>query len=358
MRRAGASGATGRRSGRGPAARRPRLADVARLAEVSLGSASRALSTPQAVKPQTLQRVRAAAERLGYVPDGAARALAMGCSRTIGVVLPTINNPVYSDFVHALQKRLAASGYYLLISAHEYDREQERAQIEHLLQRGVDGLILVGTEQDPAVLARLEHVGRPYLFTWSADEAQGRASIGFSNRRAMQPVVRHLLELGHRRFAVLSGDPARNERARGRLAGIHETLAAAGIELPPQRVITVPFTIEGGRAGFRQALALSPRPTALVCTTDLLAAGALAEARDAGMAVPRRLSVTGVDDIQFAALLSPPLTTVHVPTGEIGRRAADSLLAALQRGAAAESAEVETRLVLRSSTAAAPGRNG
>jgi len=356
MRRAGPPGAAAR-GGRGPASRRPRLADVARLAEVSLGSASRALSTPQAVKPQTLQRVRIAAERLGYVPHGAARALAMGCSRTVGVVLPTVNNPVYSDFVHALQKRLAAAGYYLLISAHEYDPGQERAQIEHLLQRGVDGLILVGAEQDPTVLARLEHVGRPYLFTWSAGGAQGRASIGFSNRRAMRPVVRHLLELGHRRFAVLSGDPARNERARGRLAGIRETLAAAGVELPPQGVITAPFTIEGGRAGLRRALALSPRPTALVCTTDLLAAGALAEARDAGVAVPRRLSVTGVDNIQFAALLSPPLTTIHVPTDEIGRRAADSLLAALRCGAPAQSAEVETHLVLRGSTAP-PGRKG
>src|SRR6266404_4974817 len=118
--------------------RRPRLADVARLAEVSLGSASRALSIPHAVKPQTLHRVRAAAEKLGYLPDGAARALAMGRSQTVGVVLPTVNNPIYADFVHALQKQLAGGGYYLLISAHEYDRAQERAQVERLLERGTN----------------------------------------------------------------------------------------------------------------------------------------------------------------------------------------------------------------------------
>src|SRR5882757_3827658 len=337
--------------------RRPRLADVARLAEVSLGSASRALSIPHAVKPQTLHRVRAAAEKLGYLPDDAARALAMGRSQTVGVVLPTVNNPTYSDFVHALQKQLAGGGYYLLISAHEYDREQERAQVERLLERGVDGLILVGTGQDAAVLTRLERAGRPYLFTWSLDEAEGRASVGFSNRRAIQPVVRHLLELGHRRFAVLSGDPAHNERARGRIVGIRETLADAGIELPVDRVFTAPFTIEAARAAFQLAMALSPRPTALVCTADLLAAGALAEARDAGIAVPKRLSITGMDNIEFSSLLTPQLTTIDVPTDEIGRRAADSMLAALKHGAPVESWEVETRLVVRASTAPPPKTN-
>ena len=336
------------------ASRRPRLADVARLAEVSLGSASRALSIPHAVKPQTLHRVRAAAEKLGYLPDGAARALAMGRSQTVGVVLPTVNNPIYADFVHALQKQLADGGYYLLISAHEYDRAQERAQVERLLERGVDGLILVGTGQDAALLSRLERAGRPYLFTWSLDEAEGRASVGFSNRRAIQPVVRHLLELGHRRFAVLSGDPMRNERARGRIVGIRETLADAGIELPVDRVFTAPFTIEAAREAFRLAMGLSPRPTALICTADLLAAGALAQARDAGIAVPKRLSITGMDNIEFSALLTPQLTTIDVPTDEIGRRAADSMLAALKQGAPLESWEVETRLLVRASTAPPP----
>jgi LacI family transcriptional regulator len=337
-----------------PLSQRPRLADVARLAEVSLGSASRALSIPHAVKPLTLRRVRAAAEKLGYLPDGTARALAMGRSQTVGVVLPTVNNPVYSDFVHALQKQLAAGGYYLLISAHEYDRDQERAQVERLQQRGVDGLILVGTGQDVALLARLERAGNPYLFTWSLDEAEGRPSVGFSNRHAIQPVVRHLLDLGHRRFAVLSGDPTHNERARGRITGIRETLTAAGIELPVDRIVTAPFTIDAARKAFRLAMTLSPRPTALVCTADLLAAGALAEARDAGIAVPKLLSITGMDNIEFAALLNPPLTTIHVPTDEIGRRAADSMLAALKHGAPIASWEVETQLVVRASTAPPP----
>jgi LacI family transcriptional regulator len=333
--------------------RRPRvrLADVAELAGVSLGSASRALSMPDAVKKGTLARVRNAAERLGYVPDGAARALAMGLSRTIGIVLPTINNPIYSDFVHALQKRLWTGDYQLLICAHEYDREVERRQVERLLHRGVDGMVLTGTDHDAATLARLDRANKPVLLTWSVDEVGGRPSVGFSNRRAIQPIVRHLLELGHRRFAVLSGEPSQNERARARLAGIQEVLHGAGIELTKPSVAFGPFSVQAGRAGLRQMWALKPRPTALICTADVFAVGAIAESRDMGLAIPRRLSITGFDDIEVAALLEPALTTVHVPTQSLGELVAERMMAALVSKQALKAAEIETRLVVRASTA-------
>jgi len=333
---------------------RVRLSDVAELAGVSLGSASRALSVPDLVKPVTLKRVREAAERLGYVPDGAARALVMGRSETIGVVLPTINNPIYSDFVHALQKRLSDDGYQLLISAHEYDRVAEKRQIERLLLRGVDGLVLVGSEHDAETLARLQRAAVPVLFAWSIDDTQRRTGVGFSNRLAIQPIVRHLLDLGHRRFAVLSGDPADNERARSRLEGIREALAAAEVELPEAAIVIGPFTIEAGRAGLRRVRQSHPAATALICTTDLIAAGALAEARAMGIAVPDQLSITGFDDIELAALLTPALTPVHVPTDALGDLAADRMLAALKSGEALRSAEVATQLVIRASSGPAP----
>lgn len=334
--------------------RRTRLADVASLAGVSLGSASRALSSPKSVRPETLEQVQAAARRLGYVPDAAARALARGRTECIGTVLPTVNNPIFSDFAQALQKEARAAGYQLLIAAHEYDREGEVAIVEGLLRRGIDGLVLVGSRHHTDVQRLVEAAGVPLLLTWSGDDAPSPGCVGIHNRRAMQPVVQHLLELGHRGFAVLTGDPAHNERARGRVDGVVDTLTAAGIRLPPANIIVCPFSVAGGRDGLRRALALRPIPTAVVACTDQLAAGALAEARAAGVAVPAQLSITGFDDVEFAALLEPPLTTVRVPAADMGRLAARRLLESLASGPDDAQVLLDTELVVRGSTGPAP----
>jgi LacI family transcriptional regulator len=339
-----------------PARGRPRLIDVARLAGVSLGSASRALSSPDVVRERTLQRVREAAERLGYVPDGAARALALRRSQTIGAVLPTINNPIYSDFVHALQKMLARHNYYVLVAAHEYSPEQESSIVDRLIQRGIDGIVLIGTDHPSSVFRRIEQARLPYVCAWSVDEARDHPCVGISNRRAMHRVVRYLLELGHRDFAVISGHTANNERARARIDGVLDAMALADVRLPAERIFYTDFSIDAGRAAMRGALALKPRPTAVICCTDMLAAGALTEARGRGVAVPRELSITGFDDIEFVSLLEPPLTTLQVRTEEIGRLAGEQVLALLKGGAAKTPVEIETRLIVRGSTGPAPKR--
>jgi LacI family transcriptional regulator len=335
---------------------RPRLIDVAKLAGVSLGSASRALSSPDAVRAHTLRRVSEAADRLGYVPDGAARALALRRSMTIGAVLPTINNPIYSNFAHALQKTLGRAGYHLLISAHEYDLKEEVSIVERLVQRGIDSLVLIGTDHPAAVYRRIEQARLPYVCAWSIDEARGHPCVGISNRRAMHRVVRHLIDLGHRDFAVISGEPEHNERARARIDGVLDAMSLADISLPADRIFCGAFSIEAGREGLRRALALNPRPTALICCTDLLAAGALAEARAQGVEVPLEMSISGFDDVEFVSLLEPPLTTLQVRTDEIGRMAGEMVLASLKGEIAAAPLEIETRLMVRASTGAAPKR--
>lgn len=332
---------------------RSRLIDVARLAGVSLGSASRALSNPAAVKPKTLRAVRDAVQQLSYVPDGTARSLALRRSFTIGAILPTVNNPVYADFVHALQQMLGSSRYALLVSAHEYNRESEVAITERLLQRGVDGVILVGTDHDPRVTAQLIRADVPHLFTWSTDEASGRECVGFHNRRAMQQVAQHLIKLGHRRFAVLSGFTEFNERARSRLDGIVDALTLSGCSLPPENVLFGEFSVQAGRDGLRRALALKPRPTALICATDVVAAGALDEAAIMGVKVPDELSITGFDNIVYASLLSPQLTTVDVPAEEMGLKAGQAILRLIE-GLPNESCVLGTRLIVRGSTGRAP----
>jgi len=333
---------------------RPRLIDVARLAGVSLGSASRALSSPDAVRAHTLRRVREASDRLGYVPDGAARALALRRSMTVGAVLPTINNPIYSDFVHALQKTLGRQGYHVLISAHEYDLKEEALIVERLVQRGIDSIVLIGTDHPQSIFRRIEQARIPYVCAWSIDEARSHPCVGISNRRAMHRVVRYLLDLGHREFAVVSGETEHNERARARIDGVLDAMSMADIQLPPERIFYGAFSIDAGREGLRKALALAQRPTALICCTDLLAAGALSEARIHKIDVPGMMSISGFDDIQFASLLEPPLTTLQVRTDEIGRLAGEQVLAALKGTASAGPIEIETRLVVRGSTGPVP----
>lgn len=333
---------------------RPRLIDVARLAGVSLGSASRALSSPDSVRKHTLQRVREAADRLGYVPDGAARALALRRSMTVGAVLPTINNPIYSNFVQALQKALSRQNYHLLIAAHEYSPEKEVAIVDRLLQRGVDGITLIGTDHPAAVFRRIEQARLPYVCAWSVDEARHHACVGISNRRAMHRVVRYLLELGHREFAVISGHTAHNERARARIEGIVDAMTLADVRLPDDRIFYTDFTIEAAREAMRRVLALKQRPTAVICCTDMLAAGALSEARERGIAVPQELSISGFDNIEYVSLLDPPLTTLEVRTDEIGRLAGEHLLAALKGQPQTSPVEIETRLMVRGSTGPVP----
>lgn len=331
--------------------RRPRLVDVARLAGVSLGSASRALSAPELVKPKTREAVRLAAEHLSYVVDGAARSLALRRSLSVGAILPTINNPIFADFVQALQRRLSEDNYSLFVSAHEYSRDAESLIVERLLQRSVDGLVLIGTDQDQKAMSQIARAEVPHIFAWSSEE-KSRVSVGFSNRRAMQQVTQHLIQLGHRRIALLSGHTEYNERARARLDGVLDTTSLAGLDVPT--TIFSEFSVDAGRRGLREAMARTPRPTALICSTDLMAAGALSEAAIMGIKVPEELSITGFDNIEFSALLTPQLTTVDVPTAEIGKAAGDAIIAAMA-GDSIERAPFPTQLVARGSTGPAPG---
>ena len=176
--------------------------------------------------------------------------------------------------------------------------------------------------------------------------------MGFDNRAAAIRIARYLLELGHREFAMISGITEGNERAGERLRGVREALAAAGISLPAERVVEKPYTLPAGREGLREVLRAAPRPTAVVCGNDVLAIGALAECQAAGLAVPRDVSVTGFDDLEMAAVVTPGLTTVHFPTAELGALAAQNLLARLAGGAAPKRTELPVELVVRASAGA------
>ena len=348
----------------------PRLADVARVAGVSLATASRALFQPLLVREDTRERVRAASQMLGYVPHGAARALASRRSHTIGAVFPPVDNPIFASGTHALARELATAGYTLLLASHDYDLEAELQATRVLVERGAEGVVLVGNEHLPETFAVLARVGVPYELTWSVDPGGLHHSVGLSHRRASQACTRHLLDLGHREIAVLAGDTRHNDRAAERLAGVRDALAGYGLELPPARLVELSFSVANGRSGMARLLDGGAGFTALVAGNDPLALGAWLECQARGIAVPAAMSIVGFDDIELAGLMGPGLTTVHVPSAEIGRLAAQRLLARLAGHSVPRTLELPGPLVVRGTTAppgtaapppspvAAPGSRG
>jgi LacI family transcriptional regulator, galactose operon repressor len=341
---------------RGSSGKSAKLADVARLARVSTATVSRALTLPHKVKPTTANRINQAVETLGYVAHGAARALASRRTRTIGAIIPTLDNAIFANTVHALQKTLDEAGYMLLLACHEFDSQVEVRVTRTLVERGVDGLVLLGTTHHPTLLEMITTQQIPYVFTWALDATGRHPCVGFDNRRAGVTITRHLLELGHREFAMISGFTAGNERARERLEGVRDALSERHLALPPHRLVEKPYTLTAGREGLRELLDEGTPPTAVICGNDVLAIGALAECHERRMPVPEQISITGFDDLEIAAVVTPALTTVHFPTAELGALAAQHLLARLADQPVELRTELPVKLVVRESTAP-PARN-
>ncbi|MDQ2780601.1 MAG: substrate-binding domain-containing protein [Pseudomonadota bacterium] len=332
--------------------RSPTVEDVALAAGVSTATVSRALNTPDRVRTALRQRVEAAVERLGYVAHAGARALSLRRSGTVGVVVPTVDNAIFARGLQAFQRRMAAERYVVLLAFSDYDAAQEEAQVMALLSRGVDALALTGISQRPSLMARLAQRGLPWVHTGSYPAPAGAACVGFRNREVVTRAVRYLLDLKHRRIAMLAGIAADNDRVSDRIDGVREALAAARLKLPPRALVQAPYTLAAARDGTRALLAVKPAPTALLCGNDVLAWGALLECQAQAIEVPRDLSIIGFDDLEMSRHWRPALTTMHVPTEQMWTQAAEYLLARLD-GSLNEvlQQEIEVDLIVRASSA-------
>ena len=325
--------------------------DVAQLAGVSTASVSRALNEPDKVSEALRRKVLAAADQLGYRPSMAARMLAGSRSRTVAAIVPTMRNDVFASGVEAIEDRLGQAGYTLLLGASNYDPRHELQLARTFVARGVDGMIFMGASHLPETDDLLNERGIAFVNqgVWSPDAKA--PCVGFDNKAGGAMAVRHLLEFGHRRFGMVAGITRDNDRARGRVTGVRTTVRAAGSRVT---VVEQPYTISGGRAGLETLLARDPGITGIVCGNDVLAFGVLFAALERGIAVPRRLSIIGFDDLELCAELRPSLSSVHVPTALMGRLAAEYILARLEGGAPAHATRIELTLHARQSTGPTP----
>ncbi|WP_299693899.1 LacI family DNA-binding transcriptional regulator [uncultured Tateyamaria sp.] len=327
----------------------PTLDDVARQAGVSTATVSRCLNSPERVVERTRTRVLSAVEELGYTPNFGARVMAARRTFTIGAIIPTMENAIFARGLQAFQEELHTRGYTLLVASSAYRPEIEEEQIKSLVARGADGLLLIGYARDAGIYDYLRQRAIPTLVAWAFAPDSTQPCIGFDNRASMQALTDKVIAMGHSRIAAISGILEGNDRAQGRLQGIKDGLRHNGLDPDSLIVVETPYEIEGGAQAFDQAIAGKERPTVVMCGNDVLAAGAMRRARELNLSVPDDISVTGFDDIELARILTPPLTTVHVPHRKMGRRAAVELVKMVEQDSVGLSEQLQSSLKLRGS---------
>ena len=300
---------------------------VAQRAGVSIATVSRAFNSPDLVMPATRHAIEAAADALGYVPNLSARTLRTSRSHTLGVLLPTLYNPVFAECLAGIAAAAAGTGFSILPATTDYDERREQQGARALLARAVDGVILtVANAADSATLDHFRHAGVPYVLAYNRHADHPCVSV--DGRAAMRELVERLLRDGHRRIAMFSGTLAASDRARQRFEGYEQAMQASGCE---RELIEVPFVVSAVDT-LVERLRAPQRPTAVVCSNDLLAVRCLRAASLAGLAVPRDLSVVGFDGIGIGADLSPSLASIAQPNERIGHECVRLLVDAIERG--------------------------
>jgi len=332
----------------------PTLRDVAAFAGVSKATVSRVMNNPDVVSDKLRSRIEAAITHLGWVPHAAARALATQQTRTVGAVFPTISNEHYATAIQVLQETLEAHGYTLLIGCSEYDEDREARQVRKMLERGVDAIVLVGDAHQREILALLEARSVPVVGTFTYMANTAIPCVGVDNYKAFFAFTQYLLGLGHRRFAMLAQNADTNDRARARREGVRDALAVEGLAISPQHFAEGFWSVKEGRELFARVMSHSVKPTAMICGNGSFAMGAMLEAMSSGIQVPKDLTIAGFDDFELMAELPIPITTIRVPSAEIGRRAADLIVAQLRGDTQVRSHECQPEVMIRASSGPPP----
>lgn len=304
------------------------IQQVAQQAGVSVATVSRAFNSPGQVAPATRALIERTAQRLGYVPNASARTLRSQRSRVIGVVLPTLINPVFAECLEGIAQAAAAKGYAILPMTTEYSLQREEHAVQQLQASNVDGMVLVVSNPGASqALQQLASRGVPYALIYNRHPDHPCVSV--DSEQAVADLVKHLHTLGHQRIAMVCGHRAASDRAQQRSKGFVRGMEQAGLTI--RTVLEVPFIHAAAQQ--IQALLQGPhRPTALVCSNDLLAIRSIRAAAQAGLRVPHDLSVVGFDGIALGLELTPMLSTIAQPNADMGARSVGLLLESLARG--------------------------
>jgi len=328
------------------------IRDVARLAHVSLGTASNVLNKPAQVAPATRERVHQAIDQTGFVRSTAARQLRGGKSLTVGVVVLDIANPFFAETLRGAESALADEGYMLMVCSSDESPERERRYLHVLEQHRVDGLLIAPVGSDLGALAALARRGIPTVLIDRDPGDSGLCAVTVDDVHGGELAAGHLFALGHEVVAFVNGPPAVRQHA-DRSEGARRALRSARRRSPATltEIRVGALSVERGEEAAGQLLAARPRPTAVMCANDLLALGVLRGLTRASVTVPTDMALVGYDDVSFASMLSPALSSVRQPKHELGATAAQMLLEEIA-GLAHEhrSVRFEPELVIRASS--------
>ena len=310
---------------------------------MSLATVSRAINGSDKVTDKTKSIVLEAAKRIGYSPNAAARALVTRRSHTIGAVIPTLEGSIFSTFIHAIEDTLTRSGYALVIATTNHDQDIEEQRARELLKMGAEGLIVSGLQHNDSFYEFLDSQQIPSVATSIFQHQARLPTIGYDNESLGHQAASFLAGLGHRRIGLIHGPTANNDRTRLRIAGVRSVF-------PDAHLSEVPLTVEGGTQACRQLLTAQPAPDAILCLSDVLALGVLFEAPRLGISIPGELSVMGFDDLEWARVSNPPLTTISLPVIAMGQESATALVSKLEDGSDIRAKRLASEIIERQST--------
>jgi DNA-binding LacI/PurR family transcriptional regulator len=329
----------------------PRLEDVAQRAQVSISTASRALSRPELVAAETVGRVLKAARELGYQPNQVARSLRTRVNQTIGLLVSDILNPFHATLAKGLQDAAFDHGYHLLLCNTDEDPTKEAAYLRLFQSNQLRGFVIVPTERSRRLLQEFSDI--PVV---EADRTSGLPNLHAvlaDNLSGTRQAVEHLIQLGHRKIAIIAGKPDVTTGVE-RLEGYLQTMRAFGLEVNPRWIVHGNHREEGGYRAARELLNLPPNdhPTAWFVINNEMTAGAVRAIREAGLHIPKDLSIVGFDDSRWAQLMDPPLTVVDQPAYDLGYTSGEILFKLFERASPPPKVvRLHTQLVVRSSTA-------
>jgi LacI family transcriptional regulator len=333
------------------------LRDVARAAGVHPGTVSRALSpeTRRLVNEETALEIQRIAQELGYQPDHLARGLRTGRSRTVGVIVPHLTNPLFPPIVCGVEERLEEAGYIALITNIEGHPERGESRLRTLMTRQVEGLIIASAWREDDVIQAAREYGIPSVLVLRIDERADMPAVVPDDVGGAAAAVRHLIELGHTRIAHICGPPTVMNSLIRRDVYVAE-MRGHGLEVRPEWIVTADsYLEEAGAAATHALIDRDPSITAIFATNDLVAIGCFAAMAEHGLSCPRDISVVGFNDILFADKINPPLTTLDIHPRRLGELAADLLLGRLENAELPpQRVTLETSLVVRGSTAPPP----
>jgi len=327
--------------------------DVARAANVSTATVSRALSNPEAVSEAKRLRVHQAVEALGYAPNYAAKSLRTTRSQRIILTVPDISNPFFSAVIRGAEEAAQAARYSLLIGDTRHDSDREEYYAKMLSRREADGMIFLGHRLAPTAATIVAKLGAkaPIVNGCEYEPGLNVSSVHIANDVAAAEAMQHLYDLGHRRIGVITG-PLLSPLSRDRLSGVRGAAAGRG-HWDDLLLRTGDFSVDAGEELTHSLLAEDKPPTAIFCFSDEMAIGAIVAMRERGLDCPSDISIVGFDDIRHARAFQPALTTICQPKESIGRMAVETLIDILAGDAPAGGVSITLphELIVRASSA-------